>query len=88
LQLGYNQKSWFKNELNLQPLLKHEGLWWKDDKLVIPDRVSIKEKIVHLCLNAIYGGRIGRNNTYDLVARSYWWPGAADHAFIHCFVSS
>jgi hypothetical protein len=84
LTKGYNEDPWFKEILNTQPLLKHKGLWWKDDRLVIPDIASIKDKILHLCHDSPYAGHIGRNKAYDLVARSYWWPGLRKYVRLHC----
>jgi hypothetical protein len=84
LAKGYNEDPWFKDNLNLQPLMKHKGLWWKDDKLVIPDVTSIQEKVLHLCPNSVYAGHVGRNRTYDLVARLYWWPGIRQGVTLQC----
>jgi hypothetical protein len=67
---GYTEDPWFKEDLNTKPLLRHNGLWWKDDELVIPDIEGIKEKILHLCHGSPYAGHIGRNKTFDLVASS------------------
>jgi hypothetical protein len=84
LAKGYNEDPWFKDVLNLQPLLSHKGLSWKDGKLVVPNVASIKEKILHRCHNSSYAGYIGRNKTYDLVARSYWWQGIRQGVTLYC----
>jgi hypothetical protein len=34
---AYPKDPWFKVTKNTSPLLKLDGLWWKDDKLVIPN---------------------------------------------------
>jgi hypothetical protein len=84
LTKGYTEDPWFKVILRTQPLLRHKGLWWKDDKLVIPDIPSIKEKILHLCHDSPYAGHVGRNKTFDLVARLYWWPGVRKDVSLYC----
>jgi hypothetical protein len=45
---------------------------------------NFKKKILHLCHNLIYAGHVGRTKTYDLVARSYWWPGVRMDETLHC----
>jgi hypothetical protein len=84
LATGYTDDPWFKEDLNTKLLLKHKGLWWKDDKLIVSNIESIKEKILHLCHSSPYAGHVGRNKTYDLVARSYWWPGVRKYVESYC----
>ena len=47
-------------------------------------KVLSKDKILHLCHCSPYAGHVGRNKTYDLVARSYWWPGVHKDVGLYC----
>jgi hypothetical protein len=42
---AYPKDTWFKNTENITPLMKSEGLWWKDDKLVIPKAAGLYKYI-------------------------------------------
>jgi hypothetical protein len=59
----------------MSPLLKSEGLWWKDDKLVILNYEKLKDKVLVQAYHSFFAGHPGRTKTYELVSRSFWWPG-------------
>jgi hypothetical protein len=42
----YPKDTWFKKIItgNITPLLKSDGLWWKDDKLVIPNDEKLERQ--------------------------------------------
>jgi hypothetical protein len=43
---AYPKDTWFKITGNITPLKKSNGLWWKDDKLVIPYDEKLKDKVL------------------------------------------
>jgi hypothetical protein len=45
---AYPKDTWYKITENITPLLKSDGLWWKEDKLVIPNDEKIKDKVLVL----------------------------------------
>jgi hypothetical protein len=50
-------------------------LWYKGDKLVIPDEQWIKQGILYELHDAPYSGHVGGRKTIKAVQRFYWWPG-------------
>jgi hypothetical protein len=67
-----------------QNLTKTNGVWWKDDKLEIPNDETIIDKILLASHDGYLAGHFGRTKTYDLVARSYWWPQMRVVVTQHC----
>jgi hypothetical protein len=51
-----------------------EGLWYKDDMLVIPDDPKLKKDILKEVHDAPYSGHGGVKKTLDHVRRFFWWP--------------
>lgn len=73
---AYKSDPWFDDPRNLEGLHKgSNGLWYKGDKLVIPDVQWIKEGIMYEMHDAPYSGHVGVRKTTKLVQRMYWWPG-------------
>jgi hypothetical protein len=61
-----------------------DGLFWKDDQLVIPNIEKIKDKVLNSSHDSLFAGHLGRTKTYDLVTRSFWWPGIRKSVSNHC----
>jgi hypothetical protein len=62
---AYPKDPWFKVTENITPLLKSEGLWWKDDKLVIPNDEKLKDKVLVQAHDSFFAGHRGRTKTYE-----------------------
>lgn len=70
--------AWFRNPQNLAGLEKApSGLWYRDDKLVIPDDPTIKQDILFELHDAALAGHVGEARTLEAVRRAYWWPRLA-----------
>lgn len=52
----------------------HQGLWWSDHKLAIPDHANLRTEVRELCHDAPWAGHLGRDKTRELVQSAYWWP--------------
>jgi hypothetical protein len=81
---AYPKDPWFKVTENSSPLLKSDGLWCKDDKLVIPNDDRLKDKVLVQAHDSIFAGHPGRTKTYDLVTGNFWWPGVWKAVAEHC----
>jgi hypothetical protein len=55
----YPRDPWFKGTENITPLLKSDGLWWKDDKLVILNDEKLKDKVLVQAHDSILAGHPG-----------------------------
>jgi hypothetical protein len=60
---AYPKDPWFKVTENITSLLKSLGLWWKDDKLVIPNDKKLKDKVLVKAHDSIFAGHLGRTKT-------------------------
>ena len=56
-------------------------MWFKGDRLVIPDDQGIKQEVVAEFHSASYSGHLGQDKTLDLVKRSYYWPKMKEDVF-------
>ncbi len=55
-------------------LLKDKNLFWEDNRLAIPNNEEIRDKILRSCHDSKFAGHIGRDKTYEMVSRQFWWP--------------
>ena len=77
------QQSCLKDEkiTNNLKLVEREGLWYKGDRLAIPDDQEIKQEIISELHGAPYSGHLGQDKTLALVKRSYYWPKMKEEVF-------
>jgi len=75
LTRAYTEDPWFGKSANTSSLVYQDGLWWKNNMLVIPNNAEIKMKILQNSHDAPHAGHPGRTKTLDFVSRYYWWPG-------------
>ena len=72
---AYSSDPWFKDEnINREKLVKHAGLWWKDQCLAIPADTQLREQVLRICHDAPWSGHLGRDKTRELVSSTFWWP--------------
>jgi hypothetical protein len=71
---GYSSDPWFASATNVQSLSQHDGLFWKDHAVVIPNVASLRSEIFRFCHDHPLSGHGGQQKTYDLIARHFWWP--------------
>ena len=55
-------------------LLKDKNLFWKDNQLAISNNDEIQDKILLSCHDSKFAGHIGRDKTFEMVSRQFWWP--------------
>lgn len=53
---------------------RDNGLWLRDNKIVVPDVGVIKRKILSRLHDSASAGHGGVSKTIELVGRSFWWP--------------
>ena len=72
---GYQSDAWFANSNNLQDLKFLDGLWWKGDRLVIPNVSRVCTALLWDYHDSPYAGHLGVNKTLHNMQRSFWWQG-------------
>ena len=74
LRQGYDVDPWFAKPENLTSLRKHNGLWYRQDQLVVPNALNMRAKIMYELHDAPYSGHVGITKTEKAVTRLFWWP--------------
>ena len=59
--------------LSHQHMQARNGLWFKDDRLVVPDCPAIKRDIMNELHDSEYAGHGGEAKTVELIRRYFWW---------------
>ena len=73
LQAGYDTDPWFKTPSNLTSLEFRDGLWWRNNLVVVPDVPGLRRGILYELHDAPYSGHPGISKTLKNVQRLYWW---------------
>jgi hypothetical protein len=60
---------------NTKTLVLHNGLWWKNDTLVIPNDPDLRQACMHDAHDAEFSGHLGGDRTFKNLARHFWWSG-------------
>ena len=55
----------------------HNGLFYVDGKMVIPDHTEIRQYILQECHDSVWAGHAGRDKTLEAVKRLFYWRGLA-----------
>jgi len=63
-----------------------DGLLYFDGRILVPDDISIQRDILSSCHDGLAAGHFGTHKTFELVYRSYHWPGLRQ--FTKRFVTS
>ncbi len=74
LQRGYADDDWFANPQNVADLQFQDGLWWKGDRVAVPDAPGLRRSVLHELHDAPFSGHPGVAKTLKAVERWYWWP--------------
>jgi hypothetical protein len=56
----------------MQQLIIQNGLWYLDNRLIVPNGCGVREEIFRMAHDAL--GHFGFAKTYDLIRTSYFWP--------------
>ncbi len=51
----------------------HNDVWYHKNKIVLPR--SLRGQVLQLAHDAKAAGHMGVSKTFDLITRTYWWPG-------------
>lgn len=74
IQEGYRLDPWFSIDSNLTSLKEEGGLWFREQKIVIPDVEYLRRGILYELHDAPYSGHPGVSKTLKAVSSMYWWP--------------
>lgn len=75
LKQGYQSDAWFANSNNLQDLKLLDDLWWRGDRLVIPNVSCVRTALLWDYHDSLYAGHLGVNKILHSMQRSFWWQG-------------
>ena len=75
-----------KKVRELNKLTRKDELWFKQDRIYVPDVSSIKTKLMHEAHDAQHAGHLGTEKTVKLLSRNYVWPRM--HEDVKSYVSS
>jgi len=75
-----------KKVRQLAKLVKRNELWYKDERIYVPDVSSIKTQLMHEAHDAQHAGHLGTEKTVKLLCRSYIWPRM--HEDVKSYVTS
>jgi hypothetical protein len=56
-------------------LTQVDGLYYKDDRICVPNVKHVRDGIMFDCHNTLFAGHMGKHKTTELVKRLFWWPG-------------
>ena len=74
IEEGYSSDSYFAEPTKLTALQYRNGLWFFQDKLVVPDCGDLRRDVIAEAHDTPYSGHLGINKTVSLLARGFWWP--------------
>ena len=74
LQAGYKHDDRFKSPRFTQFLEHREGLWFSENRVIVPNYKPAKHLILHECHNVPMAGHPGVARTLHRVTRNFYWP--------------
>ena len=74
---GYEADPWCDKLVSaskgMSKLCHKDGLWFLNDRLIIPAKCGVREQIFRLAHDML--GHFGFHKTYENIRNSYYWPG-------------
>jgi len=61
--------------INLQQLVYRNGMFYKGDRVAVPDLMGVKIDVLIEHHDSLMGGHLGTAKTHEKVARLFWWVG-------------
>jgi hypothetical protein len=61
--------------INAQDLNYKDGLFYKDNRVVVPNVLGTKIDVLVEHHDSLMGGHMGIDKTTERIARLFWWPG-------------
>ena len=74
IRVGYSVDPWFMDDTNIAKLKQEAGMWYFDNRIVIPHIPQLKRDILFEVHETPYSGHLGTRRTKCLLKRRYWWP--------------
>ena len=74
LKEGYLVDKWFTNPEHTTCLQQLHGLYYKADRIMVPDMADVKDAIFEHLHAAPYAGHFGVNKTVQAISRRFFWP--------------
>jgi hypothetical protein len=75
---GYKLDPWFADTSNTKQLTCHEGVWYKDTKVAVPDAqiagTDLRQHCIHQHHDTLWSGHLGVNKTKLAIQSHFWWP--------------
>jgi hypothetical protein len=70
LDPNFNDHQWMTNN----HVHYKQGLYYKDNRVAIPDNLGIKIDVLVEHHDSLMGGHMGIDKTMEKIARLFWWP--------------
>jgi hypothetical protein len=61
--------------MNVNHLTYRQGLYYKNNRVAIPDILGLKIDVLVEHHDSLMGGHMGIDKTLEKIARLFWWPG-------------
>jgi hypothetical protein len=61
--------------LTVNRIMYKSGLYYKDNKVAIPDNLGLKIDVLVEHHDSLMGGHMGIDKTVEKISRLFWWPG-------------
>jgi hypothetical protein len=61
--------------MNVNHLTYRQGLYYKNNRVAIPDILGLKIDVLVEHHDSLMGGHMGIDKTVEKIARLFWWPG-------------
>ena len=63
--------------------LQPNGIYYRKDRIVIPNCPDLKTEIIKDCHDNLLAGHLGRDKTYNAVSKLFYWPKMHDDIEAH-----
>ena len=71
---AYGNDPWFDMEGHTKGLWFENGLWYRENKIAVPNVGTLRMEGISLHHDTPYAGHIGRDRTLKQLKRYLWWP--------------
>lgn len=73
IKQAYKADPMFSEHGFTRHLTNQDGLWYMQDRVVVPNNSSIKLRIMQACHDSPWAGHFGITRTVHMVSRYFWW---------------
>jgi len=75
IEAAYQSDPLFSKRKYTKGLQHKNGLWYAQQRIVVPNSPLLKRRILELCHDQALSGHLGITKTLKLVSRDFCWPG-------------